>query len=52
MKRVYRNIGYTIETSQISVESKNLMDKVKDELDIKLNYKNADDNTSEAQQNK
>ena len=51
MVGVYNNYGFTIGIIYIDIEFKNLMDKMKYELDIKLNYTNADDHVSEAEQN-
>ena len=46
---VYNNSGFTIGIIYIDIEFKTLMDKMKYELDIKLNYTNVDDHVSEAE---
>ena len=43
IKIVYNNFGYTIGTIYINIEFKDLTDKVKDELGVKLNYTDAYD---------
>ena len=51
MTIVYRNCGFNIGTIYIYIESKPLMYKLKDELDINLNQTNADDCITQSGQN-
>ena len=49
--RLYNGAGFNIETIYIDGEFKEIMDEVKDEMNIDMNYTNAQDHVPEAERN-